>query len=283
MKQRDWGRTWGQNAFGLTVAYVVMDGLCAALGMGVPFACILLGFPVGMFAAMRAECFTAFPGAAMRRALRYAFVTSGITFVIMAGVWGPAVRFLFHPKVDPGSMGLPLILYDPLASFIGWLVLMIVVSPALQFVVTLFGAYVAFTLRLGPGRGGSRRWRALRERPAAGPGIVFFKSRQYEAVRRFYRDELGLGVWLEQADCTIFRHGNLLFGFCDREESDTGGIITLCFADRAAVDRLHERFRDRALGPPGLNEKYRIYQCFIRDPEGRLVEFQQFLDPVPDV
>jgi catechol 2,3-dioxygenase-like lactoylglutathione lyase family enzyme len=179
-------------------------------------------------------------------------------------------------------MGLPLILYDPLASFIGWLALMIVVSPALQFVVTIFGAWVAVTVRLGDGFGSSRKWRALRERPAASPGIVFFKSRQYDAVRRFYRDELGLGVWLEQADCTIFRHGTLLVGFCDREEADTGGIITLCLADRAAVDRLHERFRDRALGPPAVNEKYRIYQCFIRDPEGRLVEFQQFLDPVPD-
>ena len=37
---------------------------------------------------------------------------------------------------------MPLILYEPLASFIAWLVLMIVISPFLQFLMTLFGSHL---------------------------------------------------------------------------------------------------------------------------------------------
>jgi hypothetical protein len=156
MRKHDWSKTWGQKAAGLIVIYVVMDVLCAALGMGVPFACILLGFPVGVFAALRAEYLVGEPAGAMRRALRYAFITSGVTFVLMAAQWGWLLKFLFNPRVDPGSMGLPLILYDPIPSFIGWIVLMVVVSPALQFVVTLMGAYLAFMVRLHKGWGEGR-------------------------------------------------------------------------------------------------------------------------------
>ena len=156
MRKHDWSKTWGQNAVGAMIAYVVIDGLCAALGMGVPFACIMLGFLVGAFGALRAEYFMGEPAAAMRRALRYALVTSSVTFVIMLAVWGHLVRFFFNPRVDPGSMGFPLILYEPVPSFIGWLVLMIVVSPALQFVVTLFGSYLTFTWRLRSGWGEGR-------------------------------------------------------------------------------------------------------------------------------
>jgi hypothetical protein len=48
---------------------------------------------------------------------------------------------------DPTERG---ILYQPKASFVGWLVLMIFISPFLQFLMTLFGAQVAM-LRGGYG------------------------------------------------------------------------------------------------------------------------------------
>jgi hypothetical protein len=49
----------------------------------------------------------------------------------------------FDPSVDIANFGMPLILFEPRASFLGWLVLMVVVSPVLQFLVTVFGAHVA--------------------------------------------------------------------------------------------------------------------------------------------
>jgi catechol 2,3-dioxygenase-like lactoylglutathione lyase family enzyme len=114
-------------------------------------------------------------------------------------------------------------------------------------------------------------------------GIVFFRTRDLAALREFYVGRVGMTVWLEQADCTIFQHGNLLLGFCERDEPDTGGTITFYFETREEVDRQYERFRDCARDKPRVNEKYRIYNFFAADPDGRTIEFQAFLHPVPRV
>jgi hypothetical protein len=42
-----------------------------------------------------------------------------------------------------------MILYEPRASFIGWLVLMILISPVLQMLTTLFGSYLTLLGWLG--------------------------------------------------------------------------------------------------------------------------------------
>ena len=44
------------------------------------------------------------------------------------------------------------------------------------------------------------------------------------------------------------------------------------------VDEEYEKFKDVAEGAPEVNEKYRIYHFFFRDPEGRMLEAQRFLD-----
>jgi hypothetical protein len=137
-------RTVGQNWVGALVAYVVIDGLCAGLGMGVPLFCILLGFSVGWFGALRAWHFVPGKAAAMKRSLRYALLTSLVTLVIMVVLWGRLVPLAFHPYINPTNMGLPLLLYEPKASLIGWLVLMMLVSPFLQFTMTVFGSFVTF-------------------------------------------------------------------------------------------------------------------------------------------
>ena len=49
---------------------------------------------------------------------------------------------LFDPRADLANFGIPLILFDPQASFIGWLVLMIAISPFLQLLATLFGSHL---------------------------------------------------------------------------------------------------------------------------------------------
>jgi hypothetical protein len=40
-----------------------------------------------------------------------------------------------------------MILYDPKASFIGWLVPMIFISPFLQLLTTVFGSYMTLLIR----------------------------------------------------------------------------------------------------------------------------------------
>lgn len=87
-------------------------------------------------------------------------------------------------------------------------------------------------------------------------------------------------LWLEQADCIILKHGNLLLGFCQREEPDTQGIITFVYENTDQVYNMYKKFRAEAMAEPVVNEKYNIYHFFAKDPEGRLVEFQNFLQQV---
>ena len=107
-------------------------------------------------------------------------------------------------------------------------------------------------------------------------GVVFFRTVELEELSSFYTQRVGAELWMDQGDCRIFRHGQFLFGFCQREESETCGILTFVYPDRAGVDRMYERFKDEALDEPQDNPRYPIYNFFARDPEGRLIEFQMF-------
>jgi catechol 2,3-dioxygenase-like lactoylglutathione lyase family enzyme len=79
-------------------------------------------------------------------------------------------------------------------------------------------------------------------------------------------------------------------GFCQRDDVRDGGrdgapeqppgvIFTVVTPE---VDRWYDHLRQRGVvfeEPPALNHKYNIYHCFLRDPNGYLIEIQRFLDP----
>lgn len=113
-----------------------------------------------------------------------------------------------------------------------------------------------------------------------GSGVIFFTSEELEEIKDFYISEVGCDLWLDQGACLIFRYGNLLLGFCRGEQADTGGTITFFYPEKEDVDRMYEKFKDRAQSPPQENPRYRIYHFYIQDPEGRSVEFQCFLHPL---
>jgi nitroreductase len=112
-------------------------------------------------------------------------------------------------------------------------------------------------------------------------GIVFLKTADRSRVVEFYTGRIGMGIWLEQADCTLLKHGNLIIGFHAQSDSDLQGLITFVYPDRAAVDRVHAALSDVARSAPRVNERYGIYHFFGVDPEGRGLEFQSFENPVP--
>jgi hypothetical protein len=107
-------------------------------------------------------------------------------------------------------------------------------------------------------------------------GLIFFKTEMLETIEQFYKNRIGMDEWLRQADCIILKHDNLLLGFCQRDESDTQGIITFYFDSNEEVDGFYDVFENEAEDTPRYNEKYQIYHFFIKDPEGRRVEFQSF-------
>ena len=111
-------------------------------------------------------------------------------------------------------------------------------------------------------------------------GIIFLKTMNLQTIKDYYISMIGMELWLEQADCIVLKHGNMLLGFCAREEVDNNGIITFVYRAKNDVDRMYDKFRDDAEDKPKENAKYRIYHFFTRDPEQRNVEFQCFLHPV---
>jgi nitroreductase/predicted lactoylglutathione lyase len=111
-------------------------------------------------------------------------------------------------------------------------------------------------------------------------GIVFFKTRMLDTLKKFYTSQIGCNIWLEQADCVLLRHGNMIFGFCQRDKADTNGMITFFYQSRDAVDHMYDSFKEIAESEPAENSRYRIYHFFARDPEGRTLEFQWFDHPI---
>jgi len=122
--------------------FMVLDTMCVGIGMGVPIFCILLGFLVGWYMVRMVTATTEQIREVLRKLLLYAAITSAFTLVVMTVIWGRCISMLFDPGTDFASFGIPLILYDPKASFIGWLILMIAVSPFLQLLATLFGSHL---------------------------------------------------------------------------------------------------------------------------------------------
>ena len=108
-------------------------------------------------------------------------------------------------------------------------------------------------------------------------GIVFLHTRDLDTVREFYAGRLGMEVWLEQADCLLLRHGNMILGFCSRDDAGFGGLLTFVYPHRRDVRAAYESLRDIADAEPEENGRYGIYQFFGTDPEGRKLEFQAFL------
>jgi nitroreductase len=111
-------------------------------------------------------------------------------------------------------------------------------------------------------------------------GIVFYNTKMLDELVDFYQTQLGMEIWLRQVGCTILQHGNLLVGFCQSDRVQNDGLITLFYENPDEVDAIHSDLGSLAEGAPKVNEKYRIYHFYARDPEDRGLEFQTFLHPL---
>jgi hypothetical protein len=60
----------------------------------------------------------------------------------MIVIWGPFITIFWDQGVNFANLGIPMILYDPRMSFIGWIILMIFISPFLQLLTTIFASNV---------------------------------------------------------------------------------------------------------------------------------------------
>ena len=133
-------RNFLRKRSGQIIIYILLDLLTIAMGMGVPFFTILLGFPVGFLIPSIVTDNPVLSPTFLRAILRVSLIASMISFLLLGALWLPSLSWMFDPSRDLTYYGIPMILYTPLASFIGWMVLMVVISPFLQFLMALFGS-----------------------------------------------------------------------------------------------------------------------------------------------
>ncbi len=114
--------------------------------------------------------------------------------------------------------------------------------------------------------------------------VTFFSTSNLNISTEFYEQKLGLELWLDQGTCRIYTiSGSGYLGLCQASEiltppadKQSSVIFTLVTQQ---VDEWFEYLKERGIEfekPPTLNEKYKIYHCFFRDPDGYLIEIQRF-------
>jgi catechol 2,3-dioxygenase-like lactoylglutathione lyase family enzyme len=116
--------------------------------------------------------------------------------------------------------------------------------------------------------------------PALDATITFLKVANLEKSHRFYGDELGLSLVLDQGGCRIYRLGEDSFlGICERPDSGPSNVIvTFVTEDVAGWHEMMIAAGAAVDGPPRDNAEYRIHHFFATDPDGHLLEVQRFLD-----
>ena len=113
--------------------------------------------------------------------------------------------------------------------------------------------------------------------------VVFVYVDDLDRSSAFYHGVLGLPLVLEQAHCRLYKVAEGGFvGICqsgDRPTTPDGVVVTLVRDD---VDEFCARLVERGIEleqPPTKNERFAIYNAFLRDPDGHLIEVQRFDDP----
>lgn len=124
--------------------------------------------------------------------------------------------------------------------------------------------------------------------PTIDTQITFIYTVDLTHSAAFYEQTMGFKLWLDQGSCRIYRVSDTgLLGVCQASDTSKGAvstglqrnvIFTIVTND---VDRWYEHLRRQGVSfekPPQQNDAYRIYHCFLRDPNGYLIEIQRFLD-----
>ncbi len=111
--------------------------------------------------------------------------------------------------------------------------------------------------------------------------ISWVYTHDLEATAAFYRDGLGLECIRDEGGARIFATAaGAAIGVCqafdDRVVEPAGGMISLVCDD---VDGCYRKLVERGLAidnPPHRLQQFGIYSFFVSDPNGYVIEFQQF-------
>lgn len=113
--------------------------------------------------------------------------------------------------------------------------------------------------------------------------ITFLYTADLVVTAQFYEGIMGLELVLDQGSCRIYRTNQTAYlGFCQRDGIDNEHPDVIFTLVTSQVDQWYKHLRSQGVEfekLPTFNPRYGIYHCFLRDPNGYLIEIQQFLDP----
>jgi len=113
--------------------------------------------------------------------------------------------------------------------------------------------------------------------------ITWVYTENLEHTSSFYQNDLGLKLLRDEGTARIFKvSATAQIGVCrsfeDRVVEPRGGMITFVTDD---VDEWYEYLIGNNVNirsAPHRLEAFKIYTFFVEDPNGYVLEFQQFLD-----
>jgi catechol 2,3-dioxygenase-like lactoylglutathione lyase family enzyme len=125
---------------------------------------------------------------------------------------------------------------------------------------------------------------AVTEAPPFAQQITFLDTRDLARTAIFYEQVLGLRLARDQGTCRIYHvAGDAYLGFCQTSEAPAdAGAITLTLIT-PEVDAWCTRLRAHGVEfvkEPADNPPFAIYNAFVRDPNGYLLEIQRFWEPL---
>ncbi len=119
--------------------------------------------------------------------------------------------------------------------------------------------------------------------PSIRQQVTFIFTDDLAKTSHFYHNVLKLESVLDQGTCQIFRISQDGFlGICYRQKvsSQHNDVILTLVTDQ--VDEWYQYLQEQNINienSPAYNPKYNIYHMFLRDPNGYLLEIQEFLSP----
>ncbi len=113
--------------------------------------------------------------------------------------------------------------------------------------------------------------------------VTFLTTNKMDESIEFYEEILELELVLDQGGCRIYRISKDAFlGICerDRHEDNCNHLVFTFVTDK--VDEWYEKISGKdieIIKAPAYNPDYNIYHMFFHDPNGYLMEIQEFKDP----
>lgn len=120
-----------------------------------------------------------------------------------------------------------------------------------------------------------------KHRPVINAQISWVYTEDLDATSDFYAGMLGFECSRDEGGARIFKTADGAFigvcrAFSDRVVEPKGGMISIVTDD---VDGWYRRLRDNGLlidQAPRRLHQFGVYSFFVRDPNGYVIEFQQF-------